>query len=882
MVENLRRSKPSDPGLRVPPHSQEAEISVLGSILIDNRALNRALEWIKPDDFYRGGHRLLFGAMVDLADRGEPIDVVTLSEIVQSRGQIEAAGGPAAVAALVDSVPTSANIENYAKIVREKAILRRLIEAGNDIVASGLEGSDDVDQIVDAAQRRIFEVAERRIKGTLTSTRELVRSSFRIINDLQERKSLITGVPSSFTDLDRLTGGFQKSDLVILAARPSMGKTSLALNIAQRAAIDHGQVVAVFSLEMSAMQIVMRMLCTEARVDATRVRSGFLTREDWGRLPTAAGKISEAPLYIDDTASLSVTELKAKSRRLKVDRGLDLVIVDYLQLMQGRRDAERRDLEISDISRSLKALAKELDVPVVALSQLRRAVEDRPGKKRPQLSDLRECVTGETLVMLSNGRRVPIRDLVGTRPEVLSLSSDKKIVPAISDKVWSVGRRPVFDVLLSSGRSIRATALHRLFGPRGWVRVQDLAPGDRLGVARNIPELSNNDCWPDARVALLGHLIGDGSYVRHQPLRYTTASEENSRLVAESARAEFGVRINRHAGRGAWHQLVMSGNGNRWHPAGLGLWLRELGIFGQRGHEKRIPLAAFQLGKDQIALLLRHLWATDGCIWIRPRTARGSSRVFFATSSPGLASDVAALLLRLGIVGRIRTLHQERYRPLHTVDISGADQQLLFLNRVGAYGPRLKAAEKLSAVLEDCRPNPNVDTLPIEAFQDVKAVMKVRGVSQRAMASLRGTSYGGAGHFGFAPSRAVMADYASLLDDDRLRAWSTDELFWDRVVETLPAGEEEVFDLTVPGPASWLADGIVSHNSGAIEQDADVVIFIHREEMYRRGGEDDPKAREGIAEVIVGKQRNGPTGEIELAFLKQYATFENLARGYEE
>ena len=390
MTENLRRSKPADPGLRVPPHSQEAEVSVLGAILIDNRALNRALEWVKSEDFYRGAHRLVFQAMIDLADRSEPIDVITLTEMIQSRGQTEEAGGQSAVVALVDSVPTSANVENYARIVREKAILRRLIEAGNDIVASGLEGADDVDAIVDAAQRRIFEVAERRVRGQMLSTRDLVRSSFKIIDQLQERKSLVTGVPSSYTDLDKLTGGFQPSDLIILAARPSMGKTSLALNIAQRAAIDHGKIVAVFSLEMSANQLVMRMLCSEARVDATRVRSGFLTREDWGRLPVAAGKISEAPMFIDDTASLTVTELKAKSRRLKNDRGLDLVIVDYLQLMQGRRDAERRDLEISEITRALKGLAKELDVPVMALSQLRRAVEDRPGKKRPQLSDLRE------------------------------------------------------------------------------------------------------------------------------------------------------------------------------------------------------------------------------------------------------------------------------------------------------------------------------------------------------------------------------------------------------------------------------------------------------------------------------------------------------------
>jgi replicative DNA helicase len=382
MTENLRKMKPADAGLRVPPHSQEAEVSVLGAILIDNRALNRALEWIKSEDFYRGAHRLIFQAMIDLADRGEPIDVITLSDVIRTRGQIEAAGGQAGIVALVDSMPTSANVENYARIVREKAILRRLIEAGTDIVAAGLEGADDVDDRgCPAADLR----GGGRPRGRCSRAWSVELQDHRPApgQNPRHRRPFLHGPRQAHRR-------FQPSDLIILAARPSMGKTSLALNIAQRAAIDHGKTVAVFSLEMSANQLVMRMLCSEARVDATRVRSGFLTREDWGRLPVAAGKISEAPMFIDDTAALTVTELKAKSRRLKNDRGLDLVVVDYLQLMQGRRDAERRDLEISEISRALKGLAKELDVPVIALSQLRRAVEDRPGKKRPQLSDLRE------------------------------------------------------------------------------------------------------------------------------------------------------------------------------------------------------------------------------------------------------------------------------------------------------------------------------------------------------------------------------------------------------------------------------------------------------------------------------------------------------------
>lgn len=389
MIDNLRKPKKADPGLRVPPHSEEAEICVLGSVLIDNRALNRALEWIGPEDFYRHAHEVIFAAMISLVDSGEPIDQITLMDRIKGQSQLEAAGGASSIAALVDSVPTSANVENYAKIIRERSVQRRLIEVGHDIVQAGFQTTENVDELVDEAQRRIFDVAERRIKSGLVPVRDLVRPTFKIIEELQEKKSQVTGVPSDFPDLDNLTSGFQKSDLIIIASRPSMGKTSLALNIAQRAAIDHGLIVALFSLEMSATQLMIRILSAEARVDSQQLRKGFLDNEAMIDLTSAAGRIDEAAIYIDDTASLTVTEMKAKSRRLHSERGLDLVIVDYLQLMQGRANAERRDLEVGEISRSLKGLAKELDVPVIALSQLRRAVEDRPSK-RPQLSDLRE------------------------------------------------------------------------------------------------------------------------------------------------------------------------------------------------------------------------------------------------------------------------------------------------------------------------------------------------------------------------------------------------------------------------------------------------------------------------------------------------------------
>jgi replicative DNA helicase len=650
-----------------------------------------------------------------------------------------------------------------------------------------------------------------------------------------------------------------------------MGKTSLALNIGEHVAIDLKLPVVVFSMEMGASQLAMRMIGSVGRLDQHKLRTGRLAPDDWERLSSALGRLSEAPMLIDETPALNAIEVRSRARRLQKQYGqLGLVIVDYLQLMQAQSAGENRATEISEISRALKALAKELKVPVMALSQLNRSLEQRPNK-RPVMSDLRECVTGDTLVMCADGSRVAVRSLVGTTPEVLAMDGKRRIVTATSDRIWSVGHKPVLRMQLASGRVLRATAKHRLLGASGWTRLADVRIGDRIALSRSIPAPAGLVRWRDDELVLLGHLVGDGSYLPHQPLRYTTASEANSTLVRQAAERAFGARVGRHAGRGAWHQLVLSGNGNRWHPEGVGRWLRELGIFGQRSHEKRLPAGAFALANDQVALLLRHLWATDGAIYVRK--AGGASRVYFSTCSEGLARDVAALLLRFSIVARIRSVVTGSYRPVWTVDVSDGAQQRLFLERVGVAGARIEAGNALADALAGKRVIPNVDTLPVEVFADVRACMRRRGASTRQMASLRGTSYGGASHFAFAPSRETIASYAIALGSDDLERWTTDDLFWDRVVDIRPDGEEEVFDLTVPGPSSWLADGIVSHNSGAIEQDADVILFIYRDEVYN---EDTPD--KGTAEIIIGKQRNGPTGTIRLTFLGENTRFESFAR----
>ncbi|MCZ6620418.1 MAG: replicative DNA helicase [Deltaproteobacteria bacterium] len=375
---------------KVPPQNLEAESSVLGGILLENEAINRVLEVLTPEDFYRESHRRIFRAMIEICDRSEPVDLITLSDFLKAKGNLEVVGGSAYLASLASAIPTSANIHFYARIVREKAIRRYLISAATEIATRGYEDQENVDEYLDEAEKVIFDISEKRVRGSFVMIGEMIRDSIKMVERLYERKEMVTGVPSGFKDLDRLTAGFQPSDLIVIAGRPSMGKTALCLNIATHAAFG-GHGVAVFSLEMAKEQLVLRMLCSEARIDHSKVRSGYLADREFPALVMAAGRLAETPIYIDDTPAISVLELRAKARRLVRDRDkkIGLIIVDYLQLMRGSRSAPNREQEISEISRSMKALAKELNIPVIAVSQLNRRVEDR-GDKRPMMADLRE------------------------------------------------------------------------------------------------------------------------------------------------------------------------------------------------------------------------------------------------------------------------------------------------------------------------------------------------------------------------------------------------------------------------------------------------------------------------------------------------------------
>ncbi len=383
----------NDSGLaldRLPPQNIEAEQSILAAVLLENDALLKALEVLSPEDFYRESHRKLFNVMVELFEKNEAIDLITVTDALKRRSELDDVGGVTYLSSLASQIPTAANVRYHAKIVKEKALLRGLLMSATEIAAKVYESTMEADEMVDYAERTIFDISDKRTKTAFFSLKDVIKSSFELIEHLYDKKEAITGVPSGFHELDQLTTGFQPGDLIIIGGRPSMGKTALGLNIAHHVALELKGPVAIFSLEMSKEQLALRMLCAEALVDSNSVRKGFIRKEDWHKLTSAAGRLAEAPIFIDDSSGTSVLEVKAKARRLKNEhRGLSLVVVDYLQLMKGRGSFERREQEISEISRSLKGLAKELKVPVIALSQLNRAVEQRENK-RPTLADLRE------------------------------------------------------------------------------------------------------------------------------------------------------------------------------------------------------------------------------------------------------------------------------------------------------------------------------------------------------------------------------------------------------------------------------------------------------------------------------------------------------------
>ena len=1197
---------------RTPPQDIAAEQSVLGAMMLSKDAIADVVEVMREGDFYRPAHSTIYAAILDLYGKGEPADAVTVSHELTRTGDLARIGGAPYLHTLVSMVPTAANAEYYARIVRERAILRRLVEAGTRIVQMGYTGEGEVDDVVDRAQAEVYEVTERRTAEDYQPLRELMDGALTEIEAISNRGGQMVGVPTGFVDLDSLTNGLHPGQLVILAARPALGKalaldtpiptptgwttmgaiepgdevladdgtptqvrgvspvwnsrpcyrvtfsdgssivadaehewltdtrasrksaqaaatgynryrnqrtfaevrttreiaqtlrcqtqdgrlnhsvrnacalqlpeaelpippytlgvwlgdgtsaaahfttadpeivtfveadgfrvpdlgglrfgirllderkitpktceicgcefipkapnvrtcgrtcggklpkdqgrakpadcpdcgkptsgllrctpcmqhhgsfqailrrenlhenkhiptaylraseqqrravlaglldtdgtvtstgniqftstsqrlahgvyelvaslgircsistkhvrgrteesstaynvnftthdevfrlprkallhkeriagkstariesrfvtsvepvdsvpvkcievsneshlylagramipthnSTLGLDIARSASIKHNLTSVIFSLEMSRNEIIMRLLSAEAQVALHHMRSGSMTDGDWTKLASKMGVVSEAPLFIDDSPNLTMMEIRAKCRRLKQRHDLRLVIVDYMQLMTSGKKVESRQQEVSEFSRSLKLLAKELDVPVIAISQLNRGPEQRTDK-RPMLADLREsgCLTASTRIMRADiGCEVSLGNLVASGERdipVWSLDDSLRYVCRTMTHVFPTGRKEVFRMTTASGRVIELTANHPLLTYHGWVSLGALEVGDRIATPRHVP--------------------APGVFVD---------SPGPQRVI------EF-TRESRNS----------------------------------------VPAEVFCLPKADIALFLRHLWATDGSIQITS-SGRGG-RIYYSSTSRRLADDVARLLLRFGLTARIRKVRKQGYRPSYMVDVSGAADQKVFLRRINAHGARGEIGRRLLSILETVEPNTNMDTVPRDVWSDVKELIADRGMSHREFATAMDTSFCGSTMWKRAPSRQRLAKVATVLESADLELLATNDVYWDEVVSIESIGVQDVYDATVLGTHNFIADGVAVHNS--LEQDADMVILLHREDAYER---ESPRA--GEADFIVAKHRNGPTSTITVAFQGHYSRFVDMA-----
>jgi replicative DNA helicase len=867
------------PDDRLPPQDVGAEQSVLGGMLLSKDAIADCVEQLKGTDFYRPAHELIYDAILDLYGRGEPADAITVSDELTKRGDLGRVGGQAYLHQLIASVPTAANAGYYAQIVAERAVLRRLVEAGTRIVQLGYaQGGGDVEDIVNAAQAEVYAVADKRGGEDYHAIGDIIEATVDEIEVASGRSGEMTGVPTGFTDFDALTNGLHPGQMIVIAARPAMGKSTIGLDIVRSAAIKHKMAAVVFSLEMSRTEITMRLLSAEAGIQLQHMRKGTMREEDWTRLASTMGRVSDAPLFIDDSPNMSLMEIRAKCRRLKQRENLKLVVIDYLQLMSSGKRVESRQQEVSEFSRALKLLAKELEVPVIAISQLNRGPEQRTDKK-PAMSDLREsgCLTAETRIMRADtGAEATLGQLHAEGAKdvpVWALDEKLRYVTRHLTHVFPTGTKPVFKLTLASGKTLRATENHPFLAYQGWTALGDLRTGDRVAVPRHVPAPEVHEPWEDSRVILLAHLLGDGSMLARQPLRYASIDEANLEAVTKAA-LTFGVAAVRDdyaAARVSTLRLRAPFRLTHGKRNPIAEWLDSLGVFDKRSHEKFVPEQLFHVSKRQIALFLKHIWSTDGSVTVN-KSGRGG-RIYYASTSRRLVDDLSRLLLRFGISTRVRTVHKSGHRPGYTLDISGSDSQRRFLQEIGVHGDRGIQAERLLEVIRDTKSNTNVDTVPVGIWDAVRDVMSEQGMTTRAFQAAMGVRYNGSAMYRHSPSRERLARVAAVLDSAELDLYAVNDVLWDRVASIEPDGVEAVFDATVIGAHNFVANGIAVHNS--IEQDADMVVLLHREAAYEK---DSP--REGEADLIVAKHRNGPTDTIVVAFQGHFSRFTNMANNF--
>ncbi|MDI6883373.1 MAG: replicative DNA helicase [Patescibacteria group bacterium] len=565
---------PEELSEKLPPQNIEAEKCLLGCLMIDPQAILKVADFLGSGDFYNQSHQKIYQAIIDLFEKKSSIDFLSVSNRLREKEELEEIGGAGFLTSLINSVPTASHLLSYAKIVQEKRILRDLIEASYEIGRLGYQESEDVDILLDQAEKKIFSIAQKSLTQTFTPVKETLEETFKRIDELSKRKGGLRGIPTGFRSLDNLLAGLQKSDLIILAARPSLGKSALATDIARNVACQYKIPVGIFSLEMSRDQIADRLIAAQADIDLWRLRTGRLSDEgednDFERIERAMGVLSEAPIFIDDASSSNILQMRAMARRLQADKGLGLLIIDYLQLMEPRNPNQAMVQQVTETSKSLKSLAKELAVPVLAISQLSRAVEQR-SPQIPRLADLREsgCLTGDTLITRADtGERIPMKDLVGKiNIPVFALGEDYKLHKKKMIKIFYSGKKMVYELKLRSGKKIKASVNHPFWRIDGWKRLDELKIGDFIATPKKLELSSPKNELSKDEIILLAHLLGEGCVLPRQPIHYTSADQENIKMVAKTAQKLFKIKP----------RIIRQKEGISWREFSTGIQTRYCG-----------------------------------------------------------------------------------------------------------------------------------------------------------------------------------------------------------------------------------------------------------------------------------------------------------------
>jgi replicative DNA helicase len=867
-------------GDRTPQHDAAAERVALGAMMLTQNVIPDVTDLVSPNDYYLPKHATIHRAITHNYAHDTPTDVIAVADRLQNTGDLNRIGGANYLDDCIACVPIAAQAAWYARKIADTATLRRLVHAGTHIVQVGETPTDDIAAAVDHAQQTLHQATTGRTTTDPIRVGTLMADLMDRIEAAGNHTGHLRGLSTGLADLDRLTTGLRPGQLVIVAGRPGLGKSVFGIDLLRQTAIKANRPALHFSIEMGRDEIVDRIASAEARIPYTRIRDGKLSDGDWARLATVIGRdIDPAPLFLDDTAGLTLADIRGKARRIQQRHGLDLIVVDYLQIMTTAGRSDNRARELAELSGGLKVLARELDIPIVAICQLNRGPEMRQDK-RPQLSDLREsgCMPASTrLLRADNGQEITLGELLLTQaqPTVLAVDDHYRLVPSRLTRTFPSGIKPVFRLSLASGRQVEATANHRFLTVDGWTRLDELSPDVAIAVPRILPPPAVPDEWDADRLVLLAHLIGDGS-IGPSGVKYATADPANKAAVEQSAERAFGIKVSGKPRGRTWQLWLPSPTRlthNKVHP--VRQWLGPLGLWGSRSGNKFIPEPLFALPDQQLALFLRHLWATDGSITIG-RNARGQTvRVYYASTSRRLAENVQRALLRFEIRSRLYPTTKYGYGQCWNVVVQGSGDQIRFLRTIGCHGERGNRIPEALGILGGLKPNPNVDLVPWSVSARVKDAMAKVCLTHREVAERLGERYAGSYMLGSEGrprrfSRGRLERIAEMTGSGELMDLATSHIYWDAVVSIEPLGEMPVFDATVEGTHNFIANGVVAHNS--IEQDADIVILLYREDYYDR---ESPRA--GEADFIVAKHRAGPTDTITVAAQLHLQRFVDMA-----